>query len=120
VAKPSAGTARSNGFVLALLCTTAVIELATVAVAAAWVDEVAEASPFGRQGTTLVASVLAVLVIVTAVVAWSGAAGAFRVVAGILAAASAGIAAMLALFFLFEGSTIVSRSCSRMPCSRPC
>jgi hypothetical protein len=105
VVKLASGTSRTSGFALALLFVTAVIELFVVAFASAGFDEVADASPFGRPGTAIVAVVVAVVALIGTVVAWRGAAPAIRTVTAILVSVGVGIVALMAFFFVVAGGT---------------
>ena len=105
MAKSSAQAARTSGLALMLLFTTAAIELLVVAFASMGFDEVADASPFGRPGTTAAVVLIEVTALVATVVAWRGGVGAVRGVSATGTFIAVGIVAMMALFFLIAGGT---------------
>jgi hypothetical protein len=105
VAKSATGVERASGFTLVLLFATAVIELFVVAMASAGFDEVAEASPFGRSGTIVVAAVAAGIACLGAILAWRGVSGALRGITAILVFVAVGVTAVMVLFLVIAGGT---------------
>ena len=103
MAKSSTGAVRASGLALTLQCATALIELMVVAIAAAGFDEVADASPLGRQGTIVAAVALCVVTLIGAGAAWRGVSGALRTTVAILVFVGVGIIALMAFFFLIAG-----------------
>lgn len=105
--RSSTGAARTSGLALALLCTTAVIELLALGIAATGFDEVADASPFGERGTVAAALILAVTALVGAVCAWREVSGALRIAVVVLVFAGVGILALMTFFFLIAGGASI-------------
>jgi len=103
--RSSAGVSRTSGFALALFCTTAVVEMLAVAVAGAWFDDVADASPFGRAGTIVVAAIASGIACVGTILAWRGSSGALRGITATLVFVVVGIVLLMVLYFLIAGGT---------------
>jgi choline-glycine betaine transporter len=103
--KSAPKTSRTSGFALTLLLVTALIPLFAVAFASAGFDEVADASPFGHPGTTVVTVVIALVTVIGTLAAWRGATGGIRAAAAIAVFVAGGIVVMMALFFVVAGGT---------------
>lgn len=103
--RSATGVSRTGGFALVLLFATAAIELLVVAIATAGFDEVAEASPFGRPATIVVAAVAAGIACVGAILAWLGVSGALRTITAVLVFVAVGVIAVMVLFFVIAGGT---------------
>ena len=71
MAKPASGASRTSGFALVLLFVVTVVQLFGVAFASAGLDEVADASPFGRVGTVLASGLIAVVALAVLPVFWT-------------------------------------------------
>ncbi|WP_189082062.1 hypothetical protein [Mangrovihabitans endophyticus] len=84
---------------------TAVIPLASVAVASAGFDQVADASPVGRPGTVLACAVLAVVALAGTVLAWRGTVGSTRTIAAAVLFLAAAVAAALTVFLLIAAGS---------------
>ncbi|KUL27784.1 hypothetical protein ADL15_33635 [Actinoplanes awajinensis subsp. mycoplanecinus] len=95
-----------NGLALLLFGLPGVIEPAVVAFAATGFPEVADASPFGREGTVIVGVVAAVAAAVGAIVAWRGVSGPFRAATAILLGIVAALVALMAFAFLVSGTVV--------------
>ncbi|BCJ44841.1 hypothetical protein GCM10010168_16540 [Actinoplanes ianthinogenes] len=104
MATRSAGTRRpTSGLALLLFGLPAVVEPLVVGVAATGFDEIADASPFGAQGTFAIGVVAAVFSAIGTVMAWRGVDGLIRLIMAILLAIFAGLIAAMALALLFAG-----------------
>lgn len=108
MAKRSAEARRMDGLALLLWGVPAVIEPLALAFAAAGLPEVADASPFGRVGTVVVAVLTAVLSAVGAILAWRGGSGVFRGVTAVLLAVAAVLVGLMTFYFLFSGAMFVA------------
>ncbi|MET0415227.1 MAG: hypothetical protein ABW022_04295 [Actinoplanes sp.] len=96
-----------SGFALGLLVAIAAIQLFVVAFASAGFDEVADASPFGRPGTALVATAIAAVALIGGVVAWRGASGPIRTITAVAVFAAVGVAALMAFALLVAGGPAI-------------
>ena len=100
---PTTKVSRTSGFALVLLFVVALIQLVGVAIASAGFDEVADASPFGRPGTTVACVVIAVVALIGVAVAWRAATWRTRVITAISVFLAAGITALMALYLMLAG-----------------
>ncbi|MBU2664800.1 hypothetical protein KOI35_14960 [Actinoplanes bogorensis] len=98
---------RTDGFSLVIILLTLLIMLFGLVIGALWFDEVADASPFGRAGTVVVAVVMAVIAVASTIVAARGMVAARRV-ASVACFAAAVVALVLALFILLSGGIAIS------------
>ena len=105
VVKAASGASRTGGFALGLMFATAVIELFAVAFASAGFEEVAAASPFGHPGTAIVAVLIAVVALAGVLVAMRDGTGTLRLITAIAVFSAAGVAALMAFFFVIAGGT---------------
>ena len=103
--KSSAKVSRTSGFALAMFFITTVIELFAVAIASAGFDEVADASPFGRSGTIVVAAIAAGVAVIGSIVAWRGSTGALRGITATIVFIAVGVVALMVLYFVIAGGT---------------
>ncbi|MBB2945344.1 tryptophan-rich sensory protein [Actinoplanes lutulentus] len=95
----------AGGFTLLMLSTTASILLLTVTLLVAASEDVAEATVFGKAGTVAVTVGAAIVVCVSAVIAWRGSGSAVRAVAVGMSIVAAVLVATLAYLFLFSDNT---------------
>lgn len=97
-----------GGLTLFMFTVPAVLEPGVAALATLGFPEVAEASPFGREGAVLVCLVSAGLAVAGAVLVLRGAGGALKSSLAVLLAAAAGLVALMAFYFLFAGSVVLA------------
>ncbi|WP_158277832.1 hypothetical protein [Pseudosporangium ferrugineum] len=83
------------------------MELLVVAVASIGFDEVADASPFGRTGTALLAVASTVVACVGAVVGWRGASRALQVTTAAALCIAAGLIALTAMVLAINGGNTI-------------
>ena len=103
MAKSAAGSGWNSGTALLLWLVSAGVELVIVLFAGAGFDEVADASPYGRAGTVVVIVAILAVALAGTVLAWRGAAGAWRVLVGCVLFVAAGLLLAMAIGFLTAG-----------------
>ncbi|GIE84615.1 hypothetical protein Are01nite_10950 [Actinoplanes regularis] len=97
-----------DGLALLLWAAPAVIEPLALAFAAWGLPEVADASPFGRAGTVVVAVSAAVLSALAAILAWRGISGALRGVTAVLLTVVTVLVGLMTVHFFFSGAMFVA------------